>query len=71
MCMPKAPSSQPSAPISQLAQAPQIAPIDKAMAPALAVATSATAGLKKKRAGTKALRIDMVAPQGGSGLNIN
>lgn len=65
MCMPKAPK-MPGPP----AAAPMVAPIDKAMAPTLAGASSATTALMKKRNGTKALRVDLTAPQGGSGLQI-
>jgi hypothetical protein len=64
MCMktPKAPAAPAPAPFVPL--------IDKAPAPTINE-SSTTSTLTKKKKGTGSLRIDMAAPQGGSGLNIN
>jgi len=49
---------------------PLVPTVDKAPAPKLNEAAKVdNMGIRKKR-GTKALRIDLTAPQGGSGLNI-
>lgn len=63
MCMktPKAPEAPAPAPLVDMTQRP--------MAPKLN-ASAKEDQTAKKRKGTKALRIDMAAPQGGSGLNI-
>lgn len=66
MCMPKAP-----APPKTPAPAPLVPVVDKAPAPVLNEAVKSDSATAKKKKGTSALRIDMVAPQGGSGLNIN
>lgn len=65
MCL----ASKAPAPLTP-APAPFVPLIDRAPAPTLNE-SSTTSTINQKRKGTKALRIDMAAPQGTSGLNIN
>jgi hypothetical protein len=64
MCM-KTPKP-PSAP----APAPFVPVVEKAPAPTLNDSALNTDGTMKKKKGTSALRIDLAAPTGTSGLNI-